>query len=161
MAAVAMFYHLMRAGLDDTVTMIVTRAMGQGWRVMLRGTDWGLLGRLDDKLWLGPEDGFVPHGLEGGPHDADQPVLLGLGPIANAAQGLVLLSGAEVQRDEVPALERVWLLFDGADEAAVQAARDQWTRLTGWGMAAQYWSDDSGTWVKKVEKAAVLPDDNG
>ncbi len=161
MAAVAMFYHLMRAGLDDTVTMIVTRAMGQGWRVMLRGTDLGLLGRLDDKLWLGPEDGFVPHGLEGGPHDADQPVLLGLGPVANAAQGLVLLSGAEVQRDEVPALERVWLLFDGADETAVQAARDQWTRLTGWGMAAQYWSDDSGTWVKKVEKAAVLPDDNG
>ncbi len=161
MAAVAMFYHLMRAGLDDTVTIIVTRAMGQGWRVMLRGTDLGLLGRLDDKLWLGPEDGFVPHGLEGGPHDADQPVLLGLGPIANAAQGLVLLSGAEVQRDEVPALERVWLLFDGADEAAVQAARDQWTRLTGWGMAAQYWSDDSGAWVKKVEKAAVLPDGNG
>jgi DNA polymerase III subunit chi len=159
--AVAMFYHLMRAGLDDTVTMIVTRAMGQGWRVMLRGTDLGLLGRLDDKLWLGPEDSFLPHGLEGGPQDANQPVLLGLGPIANAAQGLVLLAGAEVQRDEVATLERVWLLFDGADEAAVQAAREQWTRLTGWGMAAQYWSDDSGSWVKKVEKAAVLPADNG
>jgi DNA polymerase III subunit chi len=156
-AAVAMFYHLTRAGLDDTVAMIVARATGQGWRVMVRGTDTGLLGHLDDKLWLGPEDAFLAHGLEGGPHDADQPVLLGQGAIPNGAQGLVLLSGAEVQPEEVTGLERVWLLFDGADEGAVQAARAQWTRLTGWGMAAQYWAGDSGGWVKKVDKAAAVP----
>ena len=156
MAAVAMFYHLSRAGLDDTVTMIVTRALGQGWRVMLRGTDAAQLQHLDDRLWLGAEDSFLAHGLEGRPHDADQPVLLGQGSIANAARGLVLVAGAEVAREEVDGLERVWLLFDGANEAAVQAARDQWTLLTGWGLAAQYWSDEGGAWAKKVEKAAVV-----
>ena len=149
-----MFYHLMRAGLDDTVTMIVTRAMGQGWRVMLRSTDPGLLQHLDEKLWLGAEDSFLPHGLEGGALDAEQPVLLGQGAIANGARGLVLLAGAEVARDEVAGLERVWLLFDGADADAVQAARSQWTLLTGWGLAAQYWSDEDGPWLKKVDKAA-------
>ena len=154
MAAVAMFYHLTRAGLDDTVTMIVTRAMAQGWRVMLRSIDLGLLQHLDDKLWLGAEDSFLPHGLEGGASDADQPVLLGQGPIANGARGLVLLAGAGVARDELDGLERVWLLFDGADEGAVQAARGQWTLLTGWGLAAQYWSDEGGPWVKKSDKAA-------
>ena len=157
MAAVAMFYHLLRAGLDDTVAMIVTRAMAQGWPVMLRGTDRTMLEHLDAKLWLGPEDGFLAHGLEGGPWDADQPLLLGQGPIANRARGLMLLGGAEVQAGEVAGLERVWLLFDGADEAAVQAARDQWTRLTAWGLAAQYWSDEGGTWVKKVDKAGMDP----
>ena len=155
MAAVAMFYHLTRAGLDDTVAMIVTRAVGQGWRVMLRGTDQALLGHLDEKLWLGAEEGFLPHGLQGGPHDADQPVLLGQGAIANGARGLMLLSGAAVDQAELAGLERVWLLFDGADPAAVQAARGQWTRLTGWGLAAQYWSDEDGSWVKKVDKAAA------
>ena len=154
MAAVAMFYHLTRAGLDDTVTMIVTRAMAQGWRVMLRSIDLGLLQHLDEKLWHGAEAGFLPHGVEGGPQDGDQPVLLGQGPIANGARGLVLLAGAGVARDELDGLERVWLLFDGADEAAVQAARGQWTLLTGWGLAAQYWSDEGGPWVKKVDKAA-------
>lgn len=155
-STVAMFYHLSRAGLDDTVTMIVSRALGQGWRVMLRGTDAGQLQHLDDRLWLGAEDSFLAHGLEGGPHDADQPVLLGQGPITNAARGLVLVAGAEVARDEVDGLERVWLLFDGADAAAVQSAREQWTQLTGWGLAAQYWSDEGGAWVKKVEKVACV-----
>lgn len=155
MTAVAMFYHLIRAGLDDTVTMILTRALGQGWRLMVRSPEQGLLDDLDAKLWLGPEDSFLAHGVEGGAQDADQPVLLGAGPISNSARGIVLLSGAKVQRDELAGLERVWLLFDGADPAAVQAARDQWTLLTGWGLAAQYWSDESGAWVKKAEKAAV------
>jgi DNA polymerase-3 subunit chi len=154
MPSVAMFYHLKTAGLDDTVTMILSRAMAQGWRVMLRSPDKALLEHLDTKLWLGPEDGFLPHGLEGGPHDADQPVLLGSGPVTNVARGLFLLGGADLEAAELTGLERVWVLFDGHDEAAVQLARVQWARLTGWGLAAKYWSDETGSWVKKVEKAA-------
>lgn len=155
MPATAMFYHLTRTGLDDTVAMILTRALAQGWRVMLRAPDRALLEHLDEKLWLGPEEGFLPHGLEGGPQDAAQPVLLGQGPILNDARGLVLLSGAEASAEEAARLDRLWLIFDGADTGAVQAARGQWQRLTGLGLAAQYWSDDSGAWVKKQERAAA------
>lgn len=155
MSATAVFYHLTRSGLDDLVSTVLTRALGQGWRVCLRCPDKGLLDHLDAKLWLGPEDGFLPHGLAGGMHDAVQPVLLGNGEIVNGAKGLLLLGGALVAQPELAGLERVWLVFDGADEAAVQAARGQWTLLTGWGLAAQYWADDSGSWVKKVEKAVV------
>ena len=49
----AVFYHLIRAGLEDTLRMILTRAVAQGWRVFLRGTDAAALARLDEKLWLG------------------------------------------------------------------------------------------------------------
>ena len=150
----AVFYHLIHAGLDDTLRMILTRALAQGWRVFLRGSDAAALARLDEKLWLGPEDGFLPHGLAGGAHDAMQPVLLGQGAIGNAAQGLLLVDGAEVSVTEALPLERVWVLFDGADAAQVQGARGLWTRLTVAGMAAQYWSDEGGAWVKKTEKAA-------
>ena len=150
----AVFYHLVHGGLEDTLRMILTRAVAQGWRVFLRGTDAASLARLDEKLWLGPEDGFLAHGLAGGAHDALQPVLLGQGAIGNAAQGLLLVDGAEVLATEALPLERVWVLFDGADAGQVQGARGLWTRLTGAGMAAQYWSDAGGAWVKKAEKAA-------
>ena len=155
MTATAVFYHLTRAGLDDTVMTTVSRALGAGWRVMIRAPDAGLLEHLDAKLWLGPEESFLAHGLQGGPQDAAQPVLLGQGPIGNAAKGLMLLSGAEAVREEVTGLERIWVLFDGADIPAVAAARLRWTELTSWGLAAQYWSDESGAWVKKTERAAV------
>ncbi len=157
MPATAVFYHLMRAGLDDTVLTTVTRALGAGWRVMIRAPDMALLQRLDAKLWLGPEEGFLAHGLAGGPYDADQPVLLGHDKIANGAKGLMLLGGGEASPDEVAGLERIWVLFDGSDPDAVDQARQSWTRFSGWGLAAQYWSDEGGAWVKKSERAAVPP----
>jgi DNA polymerase-3 subunit chi len=150
----AMFYHLTRSGPEEVLALILPRALGQGWRVMLRSPDAARRERLDARLWLEPEEGFVPHGLEGGAFDADQPVLIGQGAAVNGAQGVVLLDGAEPMAGE-EAMERLWLLFDGGDEAAVQAARGRWTRLTGLGMAAQYWSEDSGRWVMKSEKKPV------
>ena len=157
MPATAVFYHLMRAGLDETVLTTVTRALGAGWRVMIRAPDMALLQRLDAKLWLGPEEGFLAHGLAGGPYDADQPVLLGHDKIANGAKGLMLLGGGEASPEEVAGLERIWVLFDGSDPDAVAQARQSWTRFSGWGLAAQYWSDEGGAWVKKSERAAAPP----
>lgn len=147
---VVMFYHLTASSTEDTVRSLLTRSMQAGWRVMLRGTDAIRLQRLDGILWDGPEDSFLPHGLEGGPHDADQPVLLGLGHIANVAQALMAVDGADVAPEEAAGLERVFVLFDGRDEAAVAAARVQWKTLTGAGLAAQYWSEESGRWEKKA-----------
>ena len=157
MPATAVFYHLMRAGLDETVLTTVTRALGAGWRVMIRAPDMALLQRLDAQLWLGPEEGFLAHRLAGGPYDADQPVLLGHDKIANGAKGLMLLGGGEASPEEVAGLERIWVLFDGSDPDAVAQARQSWTRFSGWGLAAQYWSDEGGAWVKKSERAAVPP----
>jgi DNA polymerase-3 subunit chi len=54
-------------------------------------------------------------------------------------------------------LHRIWVLFDGSDDQAVAKARQSWTLFTGWGLAAQYWSDEGGTWVKKSERAAAPP----
>ena len=148
----AMFYHLTRSTPQQTLAMILPRALAQGWRVMLRSPDPESLDRLDAQLWLGVDDSFLPHGRAGADSDADQPILLGAGPIANGAQGLVLLDGAQTTPPEALALERVWALFDGADSAAVAQARSLWTALTSAGMPAQYWSEEAGKWEKKAEK---------
>ena len=148
----AMFYHLTRSTPAQTLAMILPKALLTGWRVMVRGTDMAGLERLDTQLWHGPDDGFLPHGLAGGAQDAFQPILLGTGPIGNAAQGLVLVDGADTTPDEAQDLERVWTLFDGADQAAVARARGLWTGLTTAGISAQYWSEEAGKWEKKAEK---------
>lgn len=149
-----MFYHLTRSTVEETMATLLPRALTQGWRVMVRGRQQDTLDRLDQALWLGPEDGFLPHGLQGGPHDADQPILLGTGAITNDARALMLVESAITTAAEAAPLERVWVIFDGADQVALTAARALWTALTGAGLAAQYWSEESGRWEKKTEKAA-------
>lgn len=149
----AFFYHLTERPLEVTLPMLIGRARQAGWRVCLRGANARRMDWLDQRLWLeGGGDGFLPHGLAGGAHDADQPVLLTLAPdIPNGAQCLMLVDGAGVQAEEVQALERVCVLFDGNDPAALEKARSQWRALTKAGCAAQYWSEASGRWEKKAE----------
>ena len=149
------FYHLTRRPLEAVLPDLLEKSRGRGWAVLVRGRDGGRMDWLDQKLWLGAEDGFLPHGVEGGPHDAEQPVLLTLAETpANRPACLMLVDGAEVSAEEVSRLERACILFDGADPAAVQAARAQWRALTGAGCAAQYWSEESGRWEMKAEARA-------
>lgn len=144
----AYFYHLTVTPLDRTLPMLLGKCREAGWRVALRGAEVGLLERLDATLW---QDGFLPHGMAGGPHDADQPVLLGVDVAAEGFACLMSVGGAAVTAAEVGTLERTCILFDGADEGAVNQARGQWKDLTGQGCAAQYWAQEDGLWTKKAE----------
>jgi DNA polymerase-3 subunit chi len=156
-----LFYHLTRSTAEETAAQLLARAAERGMRVMVRGTVTEALERLDQRLWLHPEGSFLPHGLAGGEHDAAQPILIAPGiPAAvatvnvnvNGAVALMLLDNAEASSVEARGLERVWILFDGADPVALNHARGQWTRFTADGIAAQYWSEESGRWEKKAGK---------
>ena len=146
------FYELQGAPLETTLPMLLDKARGQGWRVLVRGTDPALLTQLDAALWLGPVDHFLPHGLAGGPHDADQPVLLGDLPATDFAC-VMAVGGAAVTAEEAVQLARACILFDSAEDAKGQA-RLQWKTLTDAGIAAQYWAQEDGRWVKKAERDA-------
>ncbi len=140
---VAYFYHLTRRPLAETLRMLLTRALQNDWTVAVRGTDKAALEDLDRVLWLGPEEDFLPHGLAGQAEDALQPILLTLSADApNAPDCVMSIHGADVTAEEVEALARVCVLFDGQDEAALGRARAQWKALTGAGAKAQYWSED-------------------
>lgn len=151
----ALFYHLTRRPLEATLPLLLEKSVSRGWRVAVRGTDPERLDRLDEGLWLGPEDRFLPHGRAGGAHDADQPVLLTTGAATNAPACLMTVDGAEVTAQEAAGLERVCILFDGADARAVDHARRQWRALTAAGIAAEYWSEESGRWEKKAASAGA------
>lgn len=145
----ALFYHLTRSGPGQLLPALIGKSLQAGWRIELRGRDRAAQMALDEGLWQG--DGFLPHGLAGGPHDARQPVLLTVeGQVAgNAPACLIALDGAEVAADEVGRLERVCILFDGNDPAALERARGQWRALKAAGAAAEYWSEAGGRWERK------------
>ena len=146
------FYHLTRRPLEAVLPELLTRSRDRGWKVVVRGRDTGRMDWLDQKLWLGPDEQFLAHGLAGGAHDAQQPVLLTTAPdIPNGATCVMAVDGAKVSSEEVAAMQRVCVLFDGNDEAALSVARDQWKVLTGAGCEAQYWSEESGRWEMKAQ----------
>jgi DNA polymerase-3 subunit chi len=146
------FYHLTSSPLEVALPPLLEKSRGAGWRVLVRMTSPERLDWLDQRLWLTTEDGFLAHGMAGGPHDADQPILLTMAQDnANSADCIMAVDGAELSEAEAKAAQRACVLFDGNDPAAVDAARSQWKRLTAAGCPAQYWAQQDGRWVKKSE----------
>ena len=142
------FYHLTRSPLERALPALLTRALGQGWRVALRAPE-DRLEELDEMLWRVPEDGFLPHGREGSGRDARNPVLLGAGGPGDR-DCLVAACGAGVEADEVAGLQRAMLVFDGTSVPELQAARARWREITEAGVEAQYWSEEGGKWELKA-----------
>jgi len=150
----AYFYHLTRQPLEVALPTLLEKASGVGWRVEVRGTSFERMQWLDDKLWLGSDDGFLAHGLAGSDKDAHQPILL----TTSAESGfecIMSIDGALIDAQEVSNSQRVCILFDGLDKTAMQQARRQWKTLTEAGCAAQYWSEESGRWRKKADSQSA------
>ena len=145
------FYHLTESPVEATLPMLVTKSRAAGWRVLVRGPDGPLLPRLDDQLWQGDPAGFMPHGMAGGAHDAEQPILLGTDVASDGFDCLMSVGGADLTAAEVGLAQRACILFDGHDQAALAHARTQWKSLTDAGCQAQYWAQDMGSWTKKAE----------
>ena len=149
------FYHLTDTPLDQTLPMLVGKARGAGWRVLVRGRVVDRLNWLDEKLWAGQPTSFLPHGMAGGAHDASQQILLGIDTPAEGFDCLMSVDGAALTAEEVGLSQRSCILFDGNDDAALNHARGQWKMLSDAGAQAQYWAQVDGSWVKKAESGTA------
>lgn len=149
--AEVLFYRLGASPLEAALPDLLEKALARGWKVLLRaGSDAGL-GLLDDALWTYRDDSFLPHGLATGARAGRQPVLLTTGrDNLNGAELLILVMGARAEPSEMAAYERTCLVFDGADEPALAAARDDWRAVTAAGLPAKYWAQEDGRWVQKA-----------
>lgn len=154
------FYHLTRSAAEVALVAIAEKALERGWQVGVVAPDQTQAEGLDQRLWVVSEEGFVPHGLAGGPHDNLQPILIVGGVLPDARPCLMSVGGADLEIAALQAAERGCILFDGNDGTAVERARSQWRALTGAGLAAIYWSEESGRWQKKAESPAK-PGPNG
>lgn len=144
------FYHLERSELEQALPPLLEKCLQRGWRAMVRGGDAERLDALDASLWTFRDDSFVPHAREGDGDAARQPVLLtcSVGNL-NGAQALFLIDGAE--SGDFGGFDRVCILFDGRDAAALDSARSRWKKAKDVDLAASYWRERaSGKWEKQA-----------
>ena len=149
------FYHLTRQTVDQALLPLLGKCLAKSWRVVIRGTEAQGLAVLNNKLWQGPAEGFLPHGLAGEAGESDQPILLALVGQTHPHDCLICIAGAEVSAEEVTQAKRVCILFQDGNSVDLQNARSQWKTLTQAGLAAKYWSQAQGNWELQAEKAAV------
>ena len=148
------FYHLTRQRVDQALRPLLGKCLANGWRVLIRGREEAEIRQLDDALWQGPAEEFLPHGLAGAAQEADQPVLMALEGHKAQHDCLICVGGSAVTADEVLASKRVCILFQDDNGLHMQTARSQWRSLTEAGIAAKYWSQARGNWELQAEKAA-------
>ncbi len=144
------FYHLERARVEDALPELLMKLQARGGRALVVSSDESRLTSLDAHLWSFREDSFLPHGVAGGDHDREQPVLLSAAPDnANSASMLFCLDGADP--GPVDPWERVVVMFEAGDETSVARARALWAAQKKAGTLVSYWRQtEQGRWEKKA-----------
>lgn len=149
-----LFYHLERRTLDDVLPGLVEKSLERGWRAVIRAKSSDRAQAIDNLLWTFSEESFLPHAQKGDGDPARQPVLITVeAGNPNAANILFLVGGAEAPNwadQDVAALARIVLLFDGRDDQAVATARSAWRAARTANHDVTYWKESpSGKWEKQ------------
>ena len=141
------FYQLLATPLEAALPKLLEKATAQGMRAAIAAGTAERAQALDAVLWTYAPESFLPHGRAPAP-PADQPIWLATDiENPNGASLLVTLDGQQPERFED--WKMVCDMFDGADEAALEAARARWKTLKSAGHALSYWRQTTaGGWEK-------------
>jgi DNA polymerase III subunit chi len=142
------FYHLLATPLERALPRLLERARAGGYRIVVRAASSERVEHLGALLWTYDEASFLPHGSARDGNPANQPIWLSeRAENPNGAAMLVLIDGVEA--DDLASFTRCADLFDGADPAAVEAARERWHRAAAAGHTLTYWQQSAAGWEKK------------
>jgi DNA polymerase-3 subunit chi len=150
-----LFFHLESRSLEDTLPVLLERTRERDKkRAVVRIGNAERMEALDAHLWTYSEQTFLAHGTAAEGHAARQPIYLTTeNENPNNAQVLFMVDGAVPEDWGAPMLgeyQRIVLMFDGKDEAALTAARAQWRTCKAAGHDATYWKQSpEGKWEKQ------------
>lgn len=143
-----LFYHLETQPLERVIPVLLEKSIERGWKVVVETSSRERAEALDAVLWTWRDDSFLPHGIEGGEFDAEQPVLIAMGPDNPNGANVRFYVDRAVPRS-AEGYQRIVYLFSGHDPDAVQEARGVWRALSS-GNELTYWQqDNTGRWVKR------------
>jgi DNA polymerase III subunit chi len=147
------FYHLTRTPLDQALPRLLGRVLEGGGRAMVLCGGPERVAALDAALWLCADPDWLPHGTARSGNAELQPIWLTEEDVPaegapNGARFLFLLDGADSAR--LDRFDRVLDLFDGNDEAALEAARRRWAAAKAAGHALSYWQQGPRGWERKA-----------
>ena len=147
-----LFYHLERARCEELLPELLHKTLERGWRAVVQCAGPDRLDEISQAIWTWRDDAFIAHGCAADGHADQQPVWLTHGDDApNGAKVRFLLDGARCA--DTGGLEKLMVLFDGADETAVSQARTLWKEVVATpGLKAFYWrQNNEGRWTKQAE----------
>jgi len=140
------FYHLTRSTLTQALPRLLARTLASGQRALVLGKTAEGLDSLSVALWAQPD--WLPHGSAADGDPDLQPIWLSLEPEPlNGARYLFVVEEAETVG--LDRFDRVFILFDGNNSTAVEAARENWKAAKGAGHALTYWQQTETGWQKK------------
>lgn len=143
------FYHLTSMPLERALPQLLEKAAGAQFRVVVKAANEQAMDMLNTLLWTYAPGSFLPHGSRKDPQPAAQPIYITDG--TENPNGATLLAVTDGSQPDFAGYARVLDLFDGGDEAAVQAARHRWKIYKDSGHNLQYWQQtEQGGWTQKA-----------
>jgi DNA polymerase-3 subunit chi len=145
-----LFYHLQDMTLEQVLPSLLEKSRERGWRAVVQASSEERVDSLDGYLWTYRDDSFLPHGTWRVADPSGEPILIThTGENPNGARIRFLVDDAPLP-DDAGGYERMVVIFNGDDDAALDKARAAWTDCKARGFAVTYWqADDRGRWQKR------------
>ena len=146
------FYHLQQKTLDEVLPKLLQKAYSTGKRIKVKIGTEERVEFINSLLWTYNDESFLPHGSKKDGFADQQPIWLSADiENPNTALFLFLVDGAEENAETLTQYERVFNIFDGNSEEAVQQARRLWKEYKNSGCEVYYWQqDNAGKWIQKA-----------
>jgi DNA polymerase-3 subunit chi len=139
------FYHLQKQSLDQALPQILTKALDQGHKVLIK-TNKDTIKSLSELLWNTPLNSFLPHGTSADPNKELQPIYItDQEDNPNQADLLILLNGERSQK--IDTYKMCCEIFDGNNPELLKDARVKWKEYKSAELPVTYWQQDThGKW---------------
>lgn len=141
------FYHMQRSSLEQTLPALLTKALSQGHRILVKTTTPAETESLNTHLWTYNPESFLPHGSQKDGHLEQQPIILSDQDNApNNASVLILTNGAKSKK--IAEFKLCCQMLDGNNPQSVQDARESWKNYKEQGFSVTYWQQGDNGWEK-------------
>ena len=137
------FYHLQKQTLDEVLPKLLGKAYETKEKIVVKIGTAERVEFLNSHLWTFNDESFLPHGSKKDGFGEQQPIwLTSDNDNPNHAAFLFLVDGAEVETKQAAEFARIFNIFDGNDENALNQARQLWKTYKDAGFDVKYWQQN-------------------
>ena len=137
------FYHLQKQTLDEVLPKLLSKAYETKEKIVVKIGTAERVEFLNSHLWTFNDESFLPHGSKKDGFGEQQPIwLTSDNDNPNHAAFLFLVDGAEVETKQAAEFTRIFNIFDGNDENALNQARQLWKTYKDAGFDVKYWQQN-------------------
>ncbi len=141
------FYHLTRTTVEAALPPLLDRTLKTGQRALVLCANPERAAALDIALWRAPAPDWLPHGTAATPHPEWQPIYITDTETNPAAANFLFLIDSTTTANAAT-YTRIFDLFDGNNETALNAARSRYREAKAGGHSITYWKQGELGWEK-------------